>query len=273
MRRWLLLPERGTLLVSTDLHGNGDDFRALRDRYLALRQSDPHACWAILGDLVHAPDETARQRLPELYGYADESLGIVEGVLELQAAYPGQVFFVLGNHDHGHVGGPHTRKFHPDEVAHLEGQIGNDGVRSLRRLFEPALLALVAPCGVLLAHGSPDDALRTLEDLNDVELSPARNDTYHAHLLDSFLNSYGQSEDVTARLLARLSEHGPPLALVIHGHDRDESGFFTEGGNQLCPVIFGAPRQNKRYVVLQLGARYAGPDDVRDGVEIRRLYA
>jgi hypothetical protein len=261
------------LLVSTDLHGNGEDFRALRDHYLALRQSDARACWALLGDLVHAPGAAARQQWPELYDYADESLTIVEGVLELQAAYPGQVYFVLGNHDHGHVGGPHTRKFHPDEVAFLEEQIGCDGVRSLRRLFEPALLALVAPCGALLAHGSPDDSLRALDDLNGIDLSPEKNDAYQSHLLDTFLGSYGQSADVTARLLARLSSQGTPLSLVIHGHDRDESGYFTEGGNQLCPVIFGAPRENKRYVVLQLDGRYRGLDDLRDGFEVRRLYA
>ncbi len=59
---------------------------------------------------------------------------------------------------------------------------------------------------------------------------------------------------------------------MIHGHDRDEEGWFTEGGNQLCPVLFGAPRQNKRFVVLDLSGHYRGIADIRDGVEILRLY-
>ena len=108
----------------------------------------------LLGDVVHAPSESTRLRRPELYDYPDESLAIVEGVLDLRERYPEQVFYVLGNHDHGHVGGPHTRKFHEDEVLHLEQAIGPAGVAKLRALFEPALLAAVAPCGALLAHGS-----------------------------------------------------------------------------------------------------------------------
>jgi hypothetical protein len=178
----------------------------------------------------------------------------------------------LGNHDFGHIGGPVTRKFHADEVAHLESLLGPEGTEMLRRLFEDAFLALAAPCGVLLAHGSPDDALLRLDDLDGVLFPPAKNDGYHAHLLDSFLTSYGQRAEVTARLLGNLSSNGPSLHLVVHGHDRDESGYFTEGGNQVCPVLFGAPRENKRFLVLDLGGRYQRVEDLLEGREVLRLY-
>ncbi len=59
---------------------------------------------------------------------------------------------------------------------------------------------------------------------------------------------------------------------MIHGHDRDACGWFTEGGNQLCPVIFGAPRSQKRYVRLDLAARYPDAAALRDGEEIQRVY-
>ena len=54
------LPPRGTLLISTDLHGNGDDFRALRDRFLRAARNDPDVHWAVLGDTVHGPDIESR---------------------------------------------------------------------------------------------------------------------------------------------------------------------------------------------------------------------
>ncbi len=60
--------------------------------------------------------------------------------------------------------------------------------------------------------------------------------------------------------------------MVIHGHDRDVGGYFTEGGNQACPVLFGAPRSAKRYLRLDLGASYQGVEGLREGLEIRRLY-
>ena len=59
---------------------------------------------------------------------------------------------------------------------------------------------------------------------------------------------------------------------MVHGHDKTEHGFFYEGGNQLCPCIFGAPRSEKRYVRLDLAARYERAEDLRDGFEIRRLW-
>jgi hypothetical protein len=272
MSRWHLLPDYGSLLVSTDLHGNGEDFSRLQQRFLDLERQDVLSYWVILGDAVHAPDDSARRRRPDLYDYPDESLGIVESILDLMAAHPGHVFYVLGNHDVGHVGGPPTRKFFPNEVAHLEAQIGPYGTARLRELFAPALLAVIAPCGILLSHGSPDDALTNLDDLNEVKIPPAGNGAYQSHLLDSFLNSYGQREEVTARLLARLSEGGPRLQLVVHGHDRDENGYFTEGGNQVCPVLFGAPREKKRFLLLDLAGCYQSVGDLREGKEIRTLY-
>jgi hypothetical protein len=78
--------------------------------------------------------------------------------------------------------------------------------------------------------------------------------------------------EVTERLLRAVSRGGPEVRLVIHGHDKDEAGYFTEGGNQICPVLFGAPRQNKRYLLLDLAGSYRRVEDLREGVEVRRLY-
>jgi len=266
MRRFAVLPAEGPLLVSTDLHGNLEDFTALRDVFLAT----PGATWVQLGDVVHGPDLSSRNGKPHLYGYEDQSHAIVSGFLDLMAAHGDRVRFVLGNHDHGHVGGPHTGKFHADEVAALESTLSARQRDDLVRLFEPALYAVAAPCGVLLTHGSPDDALDRLEDLDDIPLVPKL--PYHVHALRSILTSYGQRADVTATLLAKISRPRLRLSVVVHGHDRDDDGFFAEGGNQACPCIFGAPRANKRYLMLDLAARYDRAADLREGAEIRRLY-
>lgn len=269
--RFCWLPGRGRLLVSTDLHGNGEDLRALRAIFLGLRQQEPETHWALLGDLVHGPDGSARQERPELYDYEDESPGLPGEVLRLQAEHPGHVHFVLGNHDHGHVGGPHTAKFYDDEVLALEARLGPSERAAQRALFGAAYLALAAPCGALLCHGSPDHTLQRPTDLDDVPLEVARCTPYQRRLLEGFLRCYGQRGDVTERLLARFGPE-PLLRFVVHGHDRDESGYFTEGGNQACPVIFGALRPNKRYLLLDLAARYASVGALREGHEVRRLY-
>lgn len=277
--RWL--PGRGRLLVSTDLHGNGDDLRALRDVFLALCDERPgtevgtedatEVHWALLGDLVHGPDDAARAEQPELYGYPDESPAMPAAVLALQAQHPDRIHYVLGNHDHGHVGGPHTGKFYDDEVLALEQRLDESQRAALRCLFSSAYLALAAPCGVLLCHGSPDHTLQRPTDLDDIPLEVGRATPYQRRVLDTVLRSYGQRQDVTARLLLRFGSE-PPLRLVVHGHDRDELGYFTDGENQACPVIFGALREHKRYLLLDLGARYESVHDLREGIEVRRLY-
>jgi hypothetical protein len=272
--RTQILPDRGTLLVSTDMHGNLEDFAALRAAFLRTRTVDPATHWAILGDAVHGPSPEARARRPELYDYDDASAAIVVGIRELQQQHPGHVHYVLGNHDHGHVGGPHTAKFYPDEVATLERRCTPEEQAAIASLFSGALLAVAAPCGVLLAHGCPDDRIIRFADLEDCRLARGENDVYRRHLLDTFTRSYGQSEAVVGRLLATVSATAVPVSLVIHGHDRDEAGYFiASGARVLCPVLFGAPRAAKRYVQLDLAARYASAADLRDGVEIRRLYA
>ncbi len=260
-------------MVSTDLHGNFDDFLALRARFTALLTEEPEGCWVLCGDLVHGPAPDARQVDASLYGYEDDSGRLVREVTALRAEHPGRVHVLLGNHDHGHVGGPHTAKFYPDEVEALERVLSAPDRRALHHLFGEALLAVAVPSGALLCHGSPDDRLERLEDLDALHLLPAANDGYGRHVLATLLRSYGQPEATTARLLSKLSRSLPfPLTFVAHGHDRDERGFFVEGPNQICPVLFGAPREQRRYLLLDARTRYEDATALREGVEILRVH-
>lgn len=269
-KRTLVLPDRGVAIVSTDVHGNLEDIRAVRRVFEA---SGPEAHWVVLGDLVHGPDDEARAENPPIYGYPDESMRVVEEVVSAQAAAPGRVHFVLGNHDHGHVGGPHTRKFHRDEVAYLEASLSPAEKHTLTELFSNALLAVLSPCGVFMSHGSPPDDLRHIDDLDRIQDLGARQDPYLTKVLAGFLTHYGQRDDVCARFLAAASTGAVPARVVVHGHDRDERGFFHEGQRQLCLCIFGAPRHEKRYLRLDLAAHYHLGHDLRDGIEILRLHA
>lgn len=107
LSRHLILPARGHLMITTDLHGNLEDFLALREKFDGLRASHDDVHWAMLGDLVHGPDEEAQHLAPDLYGYPDDSWTLVEQAAALRREHPDRFHLVLGNHDHGHVGGPH----------------------------------------------------------------------------------------------------------------------------------------------------------------------
>jgi hypothetical protein len=269
-RRHRSLPARGRAVVSTDLHGNLEDLHRLRAIWERLSAEDEETYWVLLGDLVHGPDDDSRHRSPELYGYEDRSAEVALEVADLCEAHPDRVLFVLGNHDHAHIGGPVTRKFHHDEPAHLEARMSPEERERMRAFFADALLLVTTPCGAALAHGAPAACIHTPSDLDDIAL-PCRADWERSMVL-ALTTAYGQSREVTQRFLAAASREGLEQTLVIHGHDRDDEGWFVEADNQACPVIFGALREHKRYVLLDLGARYESVHALREGHEVRRLF-
>lgn len=269
--RHRVLPSSGWLLVSTDLHGNLGDFAALERLAEDAWRHGVELHWAVLGDLVHGPDAEAGARTPHLYAFPDDSPTLVDALTEVMARHPGRVHFVLGNHDAGHLGFKHTSKFHPDEVEALEQRLTHTQLERLRRLCAEALLALVAPCGLLLTHGAPGDALETLAML-DGPLPPPRHDEARHRAVNELLWSYGQPGPVAAGVLERVSrETGHQLTVVVHEHDRDESGWFIEGDNQVQPVLFGAPREHKRYLWVDL-SRPVSSCQALERDALRRLY-
>lgn len=269
-----ILPDHGRLLISTDLHGNREDFERLRALYLAEREAaeDPSTIhWALLGDLVHGPSDRARERDPIRFGYQDESPWLVEAVIELRERFPANVHLLLGNHDHGHIGGPHTAKFHADEVVTLERRMSAEAIDRMRALFGEALLAVAAPCGLLMCHGSPDEQLDSLATLASIDPRDEP-DLLRRSILRSLLTSYGQRGETTAALLRQISTAELELRVVVHGHDVDLDGWYTEHGNQACPILFGAEPARRRYLWVDLGRRYARAEDLREGVEVLHLY-
>ena len=274
MGRVRILPARGQLLISTDLHGNRDDFERLQALFFELRDQaeDPDAVhWALLGDLVHGPSVAAGLRYPARLGYVDDSPGLVEALIGLRARFPDNVHLLLGNHDHGHIGGPHTHKFFDDEVTALERRMEPSAIERMRALFSEALLAVAAPCGLLMCHGSPDEQLVSLDELDQVEPSDEP-DLARRSMLRALLTSYGQGRETTATMLRQVSRPGLDLRVVVHGHDIDLEGWYTEHGNQACPVLFGVPPDRRRYLVVDLGARYERAEDLREGYEALHLY-
>jgi hypothetical protein len=273
-RRYRVLPSSGRALVSTDLHGNGEDFRALREPFIARSGAGEELHWVLLGDLVHGPDDRARFDDPQLYGFEDESFAIVEGVSELVRQHPGRVHLILGNHDHAHIGGPPVAKFYVDEAAQLESTLDRSQIKLLHELFDSAMLFIVAPCGVVMSHGAPNDMLATLEPCEHLSFDWRECSSTQRSIMDSFMTSYGQMDITAQRLLLQLGRaFDLELGVVIHGHDRELEGVFTEGRHQICPVLFGAYRKEKRYLELDLSARYRSIEDLREGREIKRLHS
>jgi hypothetical protein len=109
-----------------------------------------------------------------------------------------------------------------------------------------------------------------LHELDALPLPPTSLE--HKRIYADFLFAYAQPAPVTERFLATVSKGRPRQNVVVHGHDRDPEGWFTENGNTICPVLFGAPRTKRRYLRLDLASHYERVADLRDGIELSFLY-
>ncbi|TMQ12921.1 MAG: hypothetical protein E6J90_29770 [Deltaproteobacteria bacterium] len=143
MARVLRLPDHGRLLVCTDLQGCLRDFERivqLFEQALLDFQGDAHLLFT--GDLIHGP-HIDPEDWPDFLGeyYRDASGDLMMAYAGLTAKYSGRVHALLGNHEHGHIGGPHTAKFAADEVALLEQILGPSATARMRSIIQTFALA------------------------------------------------------------------------------------------------------------------------------------
>jgi hypothetical protein len=268
-RRLARLPGQGVLLVATDLQGNRRDYERMKELYAA----EQDAILAFCGDLVHgpSPDMNEPGAWPDYLGteYRDESAALVRDFEQWTRRERG--FSLLGNHEHAHIGGPVVPKFYEDEAAILDAALGDDRAR-IHEFFRAFPLLAVAPCGVVLTHAAPratEDDPDAFEQLSydGYEGVPIQS-MYAQDTLGALLWSRSATPEEARALLDAVGG-----ALVVYGHDVVHEGYEKVGDEQLClSTSYGVDDAYKFYVRLDLAARYASVHDLREGVEIRKLY-
>ncbi|MBA3396054.1 MAG: metallophosphoesterase [Deltaproteobacteria bacterium] len=274
MARVLRLPDHGRLLVCTDLQGCMRDYVRMVEVFeeaLLQYQGDAHLIFT--GDLIHGP-HIDPEDWPDFLGeyYRDASGEVMIAYAGLAARYPGRVHALLGNHEHGHIGGPHTAKFAADEVALLEQILGPSGTARMRGIIHTFALAAVSKCGAVFTHGAPAAQIESVADLEAADLSGSQYasplDVLDTPVVGKVLWAR-QASQVEARRFLRAC--GGTMA--IYGHDVVPEGYETVGDEQICvSTSFGLFDANKVYLSLDLANRYKGVRDLRIGHEILPLY-
>ncbi len=276
--RLLRLPARGRLLICTDLHGNLGDFRRVRELFLASLAAGEDPYLLFTGDLIHGP-ECEPEDWPTFLGehYVDESGTLCEEYLALAERFAGQVGCLLGNHEHSHVGGPHTPKFWPDETAHFEEVVGEARAARYRALFAAMPLVAVSACGVAVTHAAPNARIAGPEEIDRISLEGFEQadiwEMAESQVLGALLWARECRPEVARAFLDALAGEGPRLDVVIYGHEIVSEGFERVGEEQLVlSTSFGVARPNKYYLSLDLAGRYPSVQELRVGVELLRLY-
>ena len=274
MARVLRLPDKGRLLVCTDLQGCMRDFNRfveIFEQALIEYQGDAHVLFT--GDLIHGP-HIEPEDWPDFLGeyYRDQSGEVMIAYAGLAAQYPGRVHALLGNHEHGHIGGPHTAKFAADEVALLEHILGPAGTARMRGIIHTFALAAVAKCGAVFTHGAPAAVIDSVADLEAADLSGAHYasplDVLDTPIVGKVLWARSATETEAKRFLRAM--HG---TMAIYGHDVIPEGFERIGDEQMVvSTSFGVFDTNKIYISLDLAAKYRSVQVLRIGHEILPLY-
>jgi hypothetical protein len=274
MARVLRLPDRGRLLVCTDLPGCMRDFRRfveIFEQALLDHAGDAYALFT--GDLIHGP-HIEPEDWPDFLGeyYRDQSGELMMAYSALAAQYPGRVHALLGNHEHGHIGGPHTAKFAADEVALLEQILGPAATARMRGIIHTFALAAVSKCGAVFTHGAPAAQIESITDIEAADLSGAGLssplDVLDTPVVGRILWARSATQAEAKRFLRATGG-----TMCIYGHDVVPEGFETTGDEQIVvSTSFGLFDTNKVYVSLDLAARYKGVRDLRIGHELLPLY-
>lgn len=274
MARVIRLPDRGRLLVCTDLQGCMRDYKRMVDVFeqaLITYEGDAHLLFT--GDLIHGP-HIEPEDWPDFLGeyYRDQSGELMIAYAGLAAQYPGRVHALLGNHEHGHVGGPHTAKFAADEVALLEHILGPAATSRMRGIIHTFSLAAVSRCGAIFTHGAPAAVIDSISDLEAADLSGAGLasplDLLDTPVVGKILWARSATEAEARRFLRALNG-----TVAVYGHDVIPEGYETIGDEQIIvSTSFGLFDQNKVYLSLDLTHRYRNVHDLRVGHEILPLY-
>lgn len=244
------LPARGRLIVGTDLQGNVRDFDRLVEIFEQARGEPQDAVLVLTGDLVHGP-EIPEAYWPEYLGsyYVADSTSLVQKALALAARHPGRVWYLLGNHEHAHIGGPIVSKFFPNEALRLERLMGRELTRRVHEWLTTWPLVAIAPAaGLLLMHAAPNAVIGSVDDLEQVALrtGPTSPGMPGEEVLAEILWA---RTTTTARAHAFMRAIDPELRVVVFGHDVVREGYLVEREPLLCvSTSFGCFDGDKLYL-------------------------
>ncbi len=275
VRRTVVLPDRGKLIVATDLQGHVSDFDRVATVFEEAALEPDGAVLVITGDLVHGPELT-QDEWPDYLGsfYHGDSGELLERARELQARYPGRVHYLLGNHEHAHIGGPIVAKFFPDEAMRLEDLLGDDRTVGIREWFRTWPFVAVAPhAGLVMLHAAPHARITSAEELDHLPFDNSNGLTLEEMAARGTLGALLWARTTSSeRAWNFLRAIHPNASVAVYGHDVARWGYAIDREPLLCvSTSFGCYDGDKLYVEWDLAERAKNALDVaRRG--LRALY-
>jgi hypothetical protein len=254
--RVVALPRSGRLIVATDFQGNVADFERIERIFERAAAQPEGAVLVVTGDLIHGPEIT-QDEWPDYLGtyYLGESKAVLERAFALSERHPGRVHYLLGNHEHAHVGGPVVSKFFPDEARRLEHLLGPIGTIWLRRwLREWSLVAYAPAAGIVLTHAAPHARIGSAREIERLPLEGPFDGPLDESTPEGTLGALLWARTTSterARLFLRAID--PAARVSVFGHDVAREGYAVDREPMLCvSTSFGCFDGDKLYLEWDL---------------------
>lgn len=265
IRRVVELPDRGRLIVATDLQGNVGDFERIARVYEQADRGPDGAVLVITGDLVHGP-EIDERNWPDYLGtfYHGNSREVLIRAEALAQRHPGRVHYLLGNHEHAHVGGPVVAKFFPDEARRLESLVGPQGREWMKGWLSTwPFVAIARRAGLVMLHAAPHASIESAADLERLPLDGffdvPLDEMAAAGALGALLWARTTSTERANKFLGALD---PDARVAIFGHDVAREGYAIDREPLLCiSTSFGCFDGDKLYFDWNLAERAESAQD------------
>jgi hypothetical protein len=271
----VVLPDRGKLIVATDLQGHVKDFDRVATVFEEAVQDRDGAVLVITGDLVHGP-ELSEDDWPDYLGnyYLGDSVTVVERARELQSRYPGRVHYLLGNHEHAHIGGPIVAKFFPDEATRLEELLGDERTIAMREWFRTWPFVAVAPhAGLVMLHAAPHARINNIDELDALSFDNSNGLTLEEMAARGTLGALLWARTTSSeRAWNFLKAIDANASVAVYGHDVARWGYAIDREPLLCvSTSFGCYDGDKLYLEWDLSQHAeSAVDAARRG--LRPLY-
>jgi len=230
------------------LQGNVQDFLRVAEIFEAANLEPNGAVLVVTGDLVHGP-EIPEHSWPAYLGtfFKADSGELLRQAKRLADRYPDQVYYLVGNHEHAHIGGPIVSKFFPNEALRLEQQMGRKMSREMHDWFITwPLIAVAHEAKLLMMHAAPNAAIRSVADFDRVDFTGKGDEQFTDELLGEILWA---RTTTTRRARAFLGAIDKELKVAVYGHDVVREGYAIDREPLLCiSTSFGCYNGDKLYL-------------------------
>ncbi len=215
--------DAGNLMIVSDLHGNGDDFRQVVRVYEQLKKEKKADYLIFLGDLIHAYPGKRK----------DESVEIIEELLDFKANKKGSdIICLLGNHEFVHIYHIPLARGHLEFTTYFENRI-----RKCReiiiRFFMDMPLMIRTKGGVLINHSGGSNRYREEVEFGFNWLKDYR----HKGNFESHLKNISKYDPQIGSDFMRTAEGDYLWDILMNGNERQYGNDYLQYNDDLLNVM------------------------------------